>query len=463
MKKHIFISHATPEDNDFSIWLASRLEMFGYKVWIDKEGLLGGERIWATIQKAIDMSYKILFVYSKHIITKDGILKSGIESEIEYGKSIAIQENISDYIIPLHIDIAPYNLAIGFPNINQIPFSENWAEGLKLLVRKLEKDNIPKTFDVLKSTLAEWYENEYISNCSIILKKELFYTSWWTVNNMPQRFYMYQFHNREQAKAIRDLNNGIPIALMSNVLSAFDEDLLFTVERENETFDIQPENKYSFSLTDIFNSFESEKFPQFRDVENHFKNLLRCVISNLFRKSGLWKTEMSNKRIAYFLPKYYDKILPVRFKYPYSAFDQKEKRKSILGTYKEIGFWHYAISVQPLLFPFLGFSLKSHLIFSTDGKAVITDDKKSHSYRREKGKRFFNEAWKDMQLAYIQRLKDNEGKIEIKVSLNNEYFEMKEWPEMFWSEVGYLDPKSNMDLDKIDSYSEESLIEGNDD
>ena len=36
----IFISHATPEDNEFSIWIASRLEMLGYKTWIDKDGLL---------------------------------------------------------------------------------------------------------------------------------------------------------------------------------------------------------------------------------------------------------------------------------------------------------------------------------------------------------------------------------------------------------------------------------------
>lgn len=49
MRDTIFISHATPEDNDFSIWIASRLEMLGHKVWVDKEGLLGGERFWMTI------------------------------------------------------------------------------------------------------------------------------------------------------------------------------------------------------------------------------------------------------------------------------------------------------------------------------------------------------------------------------------------------------------------------------
>ena len=136
----IFISHSTPQDNEFSIWIASRLELLGYKVWVDKNGLLGGERFWPTIQKAIDRSIKILFVYSKNILNSDGVLKPGIENELEYGKSIAIQNGLSDFIIPLHIDDSQYHLAIGMPNINHIPFTDNWAVGLKQLLRKLEKE-----------------------------------------------------------------------------------------------------------------------------------------------------------------------------------------------------------------------------------------------------------------------------------------------------------------------------------
>lgn len=139
MRDTIFISHATPADNDFFIWVASRLEMLGYKVWIDKEGLLGGERFWATIQKALDRSIKVLLVYSKNIVTTDGILRQGIEDELEYAKSIAVQNRLQDFIIPLHIDNSNYNLAIGLPNINHIPFNSSWAEGLKQLLKKLEK------------------------------------------------------------------------------------------------------------------------------------------------------------------------------------------------------------------------------------------------------------------------------------------------------------------------------------
>ena len=82
MRKIIFISHATPEDNDFSIWLASRLQLLGYEVWIDKKELLGGEKTWEDIDQVIRYkTIKFILVYSKNIcINKQvGKLKNGVE------------------------------------------------------------------------------------------------------------------------------------------------------------------------------------------------------------------------------------------------------------------------------------------------------------------------------------------------------------------------------------------------
>ena len=82
---------------------------------------------------------------------------------------------------------------------------------------------------------------------------------------------------------------------------------------------------------------------------------------------------------------------------------------------------------------------------------MIDDDKKMQSYRRKKGRRFFNVEWRDMQLAFIQYLKDEDGEIKIQVSKQGEIFIMKEWPEYFWSEYGYIDPNSIMNESKVDN------------
>ena len=462
MRDTLFISHATPEDNDFAIWLASRLEMLGYKTWIDKKGLLGGEKFWETIQNEIKNAVKVLFVYSTKICDSNGNLKNGIYKEWSYAESIASQHNLNDFIIPLNIEAnAPYNAFIGANMINHIPFDTNWAEGLKQLLKKLEKDQVPKTTDVGESSFSEWYENEYISDCSIINKPELYYTSWWQISEIPQQFYMYLFDNREQAKAIRDLNKDISISMQSNILSSFDDNLNFYIEREEQQFEIKPKAKHSFSLNETLNGFEANSFPQHRDVENHFKKLLHCAISNLFWQKWRKKAELSSKRVAFFLPKSNENE-PISFFYPFST-QKKPKRKQIFGKFEKIGFWHYAVSPQTILFPFVGFSLKSHLIFTEDGFKIISDTKKAHSYRRKKGKRFFNAEWRDLLLAFIQGLKDSDGEIKIKVTSSGEFVKLNEYPETFWSVVGYNDPKTDMDLAKIENYVDNSDEENIDD
>lgn len=453
MRDTLFISHATPQDNEFAIWLASRLEMLGYKTWIDKKKLLGGERFWPTIQKAIENSTKVLLVYSKKIVTNEGVLKEGIENEIEYAKSIASQYKLHDYIIPLHIDNSPYNLAIGLPNINQIHFQNNWADGLKQLLTKLEKDNVPKTTEIQESTFSEWYENDYISKCSILNKHELFYTSWWQIAYMPQNFFLYQFETEKQAKEILTINKNIIISKQANIISTFEENLNYIITKENETFEVLPTKIYSIPVSDILNGFCSDTFPQHREAENYFKQLIKNVIFQLFKNKGLFHTTLSNKKFAYYLP-VYKNLNPIKFQYPFSSTNDKFKRKSICGDFEKIGKWHFAVSLQPIIFPFVGFSLKSHLVFTSDGFEVISDSQKSHTYRRRKGKRFFNEEWRDMMLAFIQRLKDEDGEIKILVSSKEEKLIMKEWPEMFWSEIGYDDPNSKMDIDKIENYIE---------
>lgn len=445
----IFISHATPEDNEFSIWIASRLEMLGYKTWIDKNGLLGGERFWLTIQNEIrDNAIKILLVYSNNICDKDGNIKSGIEKEISYAESIASQEGIKDFIIPLHVDKkVPFNSFIGSNRLNHIPFDDNWAEGLKMLLKKLEKDSVPKEFDTETSSFSEWYEKEYISNCSIISRIELFYTSWWQVAEMPTQFHMIKFQNRTQAETIRNINKDVPISILSNVLSTFDKNLDYCVKNNQDDFKIEPENIYSISLDSILSGFESDEFPTHRDAENHFKKFLNHLASNIFWKRGFRKSEMSNKRFAYYLPKY-EKQKSVSFTYPCSVV---KKKKTINGKFEDIGFWHYATSIKTTLNPFIGFSIKPHLLFSTDGFKMIDDDKKMQSYRRKKGRRFFNEEWRDMQLAFVQYLKDENGEIKIQVAKEGKFFVMKEWPEYFWSEYGYIDPNSIMNETKVEN------------
>ena len=71
MKDTIFISHATPDDNIFAAWLATKLELCGYKVWVDLNNLNPSVDFWETIDKTIrEDAIKFIFVTTATLLGK---------------------------------------------------------------------------------------------------------------------------------------------------------------------------------------------------------------------------------------------------------------------------------------------------------------------------------------------------------------------------------------------------------
>jgi hypothetical protein len=65
MRNKIFISHASPDDKNFTKWLALKLIGLGYEVWCDLLFLDKGADFWIRIEKEIrDSSSKFLVVLS---------------------------------------------------------------------------------------------------------------------------------------------------------------------------------------------------------------------------------------------------------------------------------------------------------------------------------------------------------------------------------------------------------------
>lgn len=457
MRDTIFISHATPDDNEFSIWLASRLELLGYKVWIDKNELLGGEKFWEKIDLVIrNEAIKVLLVYSDKILQNGqaGKLKDGVYKEFSLAESIAKQNaDLTDFITLLKIDSSAYNLFIGADRLNQISFTDNWGNGLNLLLEKLQKDNVP-TIDK-QTDFSDWYINNLSIKNPIVSKKELYYTNWWSVDSFPEKFYMFKFDNEKQAKAIFEQNSTFPISIIANCISTFYSSLNFRIEQENDSFDIAPTSQHEISISDLLLGFDSDMFPTHIDATNHFKKLFKRALHVFFKEKNLYWFELANKSNAYY---HTPKSLPttkVSFFYPFTSTSNKPKRKNLFGKYLALGKWHFAISAKSILNPYLGFALKSHIVFTTDGFKTWEDKDTVHSHRRKKGKRMFNEEWRDLLIAFINSLKNENGVIEIPVS-DYTSIKMKDNVELFWSDFGYRDPS---DITRQEIFVEEDKDE----
>lgn len=450
----VFISHATPEDNEFTLWLASRLQLLGYEVWIDKNQLLGGEKFWEEIDLAIrNRAAKVLLVYSKHICQSEkngtpifGKLKDGVYKEFSLAESISKQNGLNDFILLLNLDGSAYNLFIGADRFNQISFNDNWAHGFKQLEAKLKKDFIPKRTSNIDTGFAEWYESQYLKNNGVINKKELYYSNWWPIKKLPDFFYIYKFENEEQSKTIYDQNSRFPLGKITNHLSSFEKVSTFEIIYKEKKIQIKPSHIFELKISEVLLGFDSDTFPNQRDAENHLKQLLKRVFHLMMKNRGMFWYELANKRLAYFYTPANLTKLKVKFEYPYRAkSSKKSKTKNLIGKHKSLGSWHFALSVKPMLFPLVAFSLKGHITFTYDGFTIWKDSKgeidkvKIHSHRRAKGRRLFNEEWRDMLIAFINGIKKN-GTIGIDLS-STFNMNMDDYTEHYWSDFGYIDPK----------------------
>lgn len=455
----IFIGHATPEDNDFTIWLASRLQLLGYKVWIDRNALVGGEKFWEEIDQVIrNAATKYLLVYSKNICYKDvvGKLKDGISKEFSLAESIAKQHSFSDFMILLNLDNSPHNLFIGSDRLNQIPFFENWAEGFKQLHKKLMKDEVPSAQKDPDAEFLNWFQYQYITPNPIIEKKELYYSNIWPIPKLPDYFYIHQFKKADQAKFIFDNNKKYPLGKITNHIISFEADLLYdNTDLENG---LVPDKIFSVCITDILKGVDSQSFPNLNDKINYFKILLNRVFHILMKNRKMFWYEMSSKTLAYFYTPANLSSGKVKFQYP--GRRNSKKLKNLFGIYNRVFKWHYAVSVKTVLTPVLGYSLKNHLTFTTDGFRVWVNGKnevetdKIHSHRRKKGKMFFNEEWRDMFLAFLHGLKQEVGQIAIQLSAGYTLI-MPHNPEIYWSTFGYFDPKDKTRQSVLSVYDDE--------
>ncbi|HKZ42057.1 MAG TPA: toll/interleukin-1 receptor domain-containing protein [Candidatus Hodarchaeales archaeon] len=450
MRTTIFISHANPEDNDFAIWLCSRLSALGYEVWIDKNGLLGGEKFWEEIDQTIRYSaIKFVLIYSRNICYKDqvGKLKDGIYKEFSLAESIGRQERLKDFIQLLNIDGSARNLFIGADRLNQIAFSDNWAEGLEQLNEKLKKDDVPRSSAAFDTEFANWYENKYILRNGIIPKNEIYYTSYWPITALPSKFYLFHFESVKQASALylsKELK--YPLSKIANALASFSGDLPLRPTNSELEPPIKPKSSFEVNTNDVLQGFESSAFPTHRDASNHLKALLARTFHLLMKQRGLFWCGMSNKRQTYYFTAAGLRNGKIKFSYPISG---KQKTKTLVGKHLSLGKWHYAISALPILQPIQGYSLKSHIVFTTNGFKPWDNKDKMHSHRRAKGRLMFNGEWRDLFLGFLSGLKNTDGSIDIQLT-DTFTLTMASSPLILESEFGYIEPVSKRRFDVLE-------------
>jgi len=286
-----------------------------------------------------------------------------------------------------------------------------------------------------------------------ITKKEKYYSNWWLINKLPEKIFLFKYYNDSQAEVIFKESEDFPTIRHGLYLISFEENVKTYSEIHN--LEVIPITSIGISIEDIFTTYQSKSYPTRDDVEYLLKRLLNRTFHLLMKNKGIYWYEMANKRLCYYYPKNLIEKNKVTIQYP-----RYRKTKNLIGKYYNWN-WHFGISNKAQLHPRLCFSLKSHILFSNDGFQIWDNDTKLHSARRSKGKKWFNEEWRDQLIAFINALKSDNHQIEIK--LNQSFtLQMPLSTIPFISDTGYLQPdlKDRQDiLYEIDDFETDDDID----
>jgi hypothetical protein len=428
----LFISHASPEDNEFARWLALQLAKEGYPVWCDRTKLLGGEPFWEEIEAAIrNRTRRFLFVQSRDSNKKEGPL-----DEVNLARTVRKQLGDDHFIIALRIDDVPFSdVNIRLHKLNSIDFSSNWMAGFVQLIKRLEDDGIEKSDKFGTDAVAVWWRQNFGEDEGVRDATD------------------YYVSNRLQ---LVELPKSINIIKLESAISD-------SVDISKTPFPLSRHGKLAISFAsfrDLLPFFESlhigndgtdaEGTAHFldkgyapaidgRSARNHIRFLLRQGFNNLATARGLHEQSLTGRRRFF----WFTQNLVENDRISYRGSDGVASWKQVVGFQSlkakdgrvAIRNWHFGIEAVPRVGFETELAVLPHVVFSENGQ-IYESARKQHACRRRQCRRWYNNDWRDRLLVTLQFLQDNNGRLVIPVGrAASAIFEAK--PRVLESPVTY--------------------------
>lgn len=422
MRNKIFISHATPDDNDFTRWLALKLIGLGYDVWCDIFELQKGADFWKSIEQEIrDNSIKFLLV-----LTSVSNQRQGVLNELATAAKVKKQLNDESFIIPLIIDenLSFDDINIELVRLNAIDFKKSWGKGLQDLLEALEKQQVPKSApDPDKSNLL--YQQIFLHNKKVIEKEERYISNWFPIIEFPKELRFHLFGNSIPERFdTRTLT--FPAIPYKNYLCTFAWEYDF-IHQLPKTETYNTKNTIRIPTQEVLDGSHNSDFIYSSEAKRLIIQLINKAFELRLKDIGLQQYPMSNKLGYWFLK---DQLLKNKFNSIQLVGKQKEKN------------WHFGISASAKLYPFHVLTISSHIYFTEDGIKIIESKSVQHSARRRQGKQWYNEAWKEKMIAVVEFLANNEDTFYLDMGSEEKAF-IASKPLYFDSSVSYNLPEKD--------------------
>lgn len=433
-KSKIFISHAVPEDNYFAGWLAAKLSLAGYDVWCDLDVLQGGEDFWKDIEKAIrEETAKFIFILSAISKEKRGTLRE-----------LAIADKLNatgDFIVPVRVDdISSSDLPGELIRLNYIDFCPSWADGLRKLLQKFEKEKVIKIETTDLNVIDFWQKAQAAKDNIVTTREEGYWSNWFEIK-IPEFIY---FHFPSPLALYNLSMVSYPAFAESNYIVSF------ACEKCAQQIPMNKSIKVSTAKFSQEKDFQDQELGMVEDANKKVIRLLNDAFSRYLISRALKPYYMATDTIYYFAE-------GIDGDNPHLKINlTRYNRRSINLFGKSRGAnWHFAIGGQAFLYPVNAFAIDYHVIFTSPTSGLPLDKATQHTYRRKLA--WYNKKWRDLILgSFLWLGKENENDLFPIQVCEHQKIEFKLQPIMFQSQTGYFEPTKDGDGDE-EEFNEQDI------
>ncbi|MCD2175071.1 toll/interleukin-1 receptor domain-containing protein [Rhizobium sp. C4] len=441
----IFVIKSSPIDDEFTLWLAPKLEAEGYQVFADVLTLMPGERWRREITSALrHRAIKVLLLCRDSSLEDTGV-QDDLDIALEVGKEICDQR----FVIPLRMET--FRKIKGLGDTVAVDFVRNWGEGLLKLVDTLQRQKVPRSADTPINPNWEIFRRR--GAVPIIDIPERLTSNWLRVAEAPDFIRYFECSgviNKGRLQGAIE-SYGHPCALVGE--SGF---LAFGSVPEIEmAFEGVGRFKLKYEIPLV--EFTEGGFQRLRIDRQTASNLVIAMLKkawiNFCKRNGFIEYEYSNGIGFHASPEQ----APTGKRIPWGSQAEK-KRSSMLRNSAKGHIWQFGVTAMPAFWPFWHFKLKSRVLFAQDNATpaglVVDDPKKLHRLRRSICKGWRNKQWYGRLLAFLELLSADSAFVRLPLS-ETETFVLEASPMLFSSPVSTVLPN---DLDDEDEELDDSTL-----
>lgn len=386
----IFITHAAPQDNDFALWLSSKLVIAGYRVWIDRRRLRGGDDACSEIDRVLrNEAVKQIVVFTRNVD------KPGVKKELAIGDVMKAKLSDSQFMIGIRNDDvafadAPPELLRG----HILDAYPNWHDCLSDLLTTLDEFKVPCRSDPDTQILRALVDAREEGRRFVVSAPETVLTNWFPINP-PEHIRYFRFEGlQQQMKAWRD-DCRIPTVEMGRLSGTFADSATF--HRASSFVQTMP-NQYEIAFHDFVRGINLGPYLDRHVANSDVVNLLRQHFNELASSRGLLAAKFANGEIGWFFP---DGLVSMN-KVACDTPDGRRIRRAVSGKFKALR-WHLCLVAKPRIWPALVYRIHANVVLTTDGRTLIPGER-THKRRRRLTRSWWNDVWRDRLLAAMSYL-----------------------------------------------------------